>query len=287
DTARATGIAALAERERAVRVRAATAPSAAEDARAKAWLKQAMQRGAGAELSLAEQLGLKFRRVIIDAGHGGHDTGAIGAKGTQEKDVALAIALDVAKELKAQGLEVLLTRDDDTFVKLEDRAKFANAHQGDLFVSIHCNSAPTKTLRGVETYSLNTSADRYAIRLSARENATTERGVGDLRFILADLATKANTGESQRLAQSVQRSVIGKLQAEHPGVRDLGTKEALFYVLLGAKMPAILVETSFLSHPEEEKLLGTPAYQHEVAGAVARGVQDFLDAREAKMASRE
>ncbi len=274
----------LQEKLRDVRVGATPPPIRVADSVARARLKQAAKDGAKSELTLAEQLGLKMRRVVIDAGHGGHDSGAIGPTGVQEKDVTLAIAQQLAKKLEAAGLEVLLSRDDDTFVRLEDRAAFANQHKGDLFVSIHCNAAPTRSLRGIETYTLNTSADRYSIRLAARENASSEKGVSDLQFILADLATKANTEESSRLAQRVQKSLVRDLSATHKGVRDLGTKEALFFVLLGARMPAILVETSFLSHPEEEKLLGSEAYQGEVAASIADAVTGFLEEREAKLA---
>jgi N-acetylmuramoyl-L-alanine amidase len=242
-------------------------------------LKQSAKDSKNAELTLAEQLGLKVKRVIIDAGHGGHDTGAIGKNGTLEKDVALSIALKLAKRLKDEGLEVLLTRDDDTFVPLEGRTRFANQHKGDLFISVHCNSAVSHELRGVETYTLNTSSDRYSIRLAARENASTERGVGDLQLILADLATKANTEESGRLARRVQREMVSGLKGKNPSVRDLGHKEALFFVLLGAKMPAILVETSFLSNPVEEKLLGSDGYQDDAAEAIAEGVRGFLEER--------
>ncbi len=272
----------LSEKLRDVRVGEAALPPANPALALR--LKQAARDGKNAEFTLAEQLGLKMRRVVIDPGHGGHDTGAIGPTGVQEKEVALAISLQVAKQLTDAGLEVLLTRDDDTFVRLEDRAKFANLRKGDLFLSIHCNAGPSKKMRGIETYTLNTSADRYSIRLAARENATSERGVSDLQFILADLATKANTEESSRLAERVQKSLVRDLSQGRKGIRDLGTKEALFYVLLGAKMPAILVETSFLSHPEEEKLLGDAKYQTEVATAISTAVTGFLDERQAKLA---
>ena len=263
----------LAERLRDVRVGQA-------DDEARARLKRVSRDEKASELTLAEQLGLKVRRVVIDAGHGGHDTGAIGPSGVREKDVALAIALKLKDRLEKSGLEVLLTRDDDTFVKLEERTHFANARKGDLFISIHCNAAPSRKMRGVETYTLNTSSDRYAIRLAARENASTERGVSDLQFILADLATKANTEESTRLADKVQKTLVKSLRAgRHKTLKDLGTKEALFFVLLGAKMPAILVETAFLSNAEEEKLLGSAAYQDDTAQAIADAVQSFLDER--------
>lgn len=246
---------------------------------AEARMKAAAKMSRRAELTLVEQLGLKVRRVIIDPGHGGHDTGAIGKNGTREKDITLAISQKLAEELKERGLEVILTRDDDHYVRLEDRAQFANESRGDLFISIHCNSAASAKLHGVETYTLNISADRYSIRLAARENASTEKGISDLQFILADLATKANTGESTRLASQVQKSLVGQLSKEYSDIKDLGNKEALFYVLLGVKMPAILVETAFLSNAEEEQRLGTEEYQDSVAQAIAQGVEDFLGDR--------
>jgi N-acetylmuramoyl-L-alanine amidase len=246
---------------------------------AEARLKAVAKLSRRTELTLIEQLGLKVRRVIIDPGHGGHDTGAIGKNGTREKDVTLAISLKLAAELKERGLEVILTRDDDRYLRLEARAELANESRGDLFISIHCNSAPNRKLHGVETYTLNISSDRYSIRLAARENASTEKGISDLQFILADLATKANTGESTRLASLVQKSIVSQLSQDYSGIKDLGTKEALFYVLLGVKMPAILVETSFLSHAEEEARLGSEEYQDAVAQAIAQGVEDFLGDR--------
>lgn len=270
-------VASLAEKLRDVRVGARLPGN--DDTETRSRFKKLAKDEKAAEFSLAQQLGLKVRRVIIDAGHGGHDTGAIGAKGTLEKDVSLSIARKLAARLEEAGLEVLLTRDDDTYVKLEDRTRFANRQKGDLFISVHCNAAPSKTLRGIETYTLNTSSNRYSIRLAARENSTTERGVGDLQYILADLATKANTGESAHLAERVQRSLVRNLSGTYKGVKDLGTKEALFFVLLGAKMPAILVETSFLSHPEEEERLASDEYQQSVADSIAEAVGGFLEER--------
>ncbi|MGV3620155.1 MAG: N-acetylmuramoyl-L-alanine amidase [Archangium sp.] len=270
-------VASLAERLRDVRV-GARQPGK-DDAEARSRFKKLATAQRDDEISLAQQLGLKVRRVIIDAGHGGHDTGAIGPGGTREKDVALSIARKLAARLEEAGLEVVLTRDDDTFVKLEDRTRIANRQKGDLFISVHCNAAVSNKMRGIETYTLNTSSNRYSIRLAARENATTERGVGDLQYILADLATKANTGESARLADRVQRSLIRNLSADYKGVKDLGTKEALFFVLLGAKMPSILVETSFLSHPEEEERLADDKYQSKVADSIADAVNSFLEER--------
>ena len=241
---------------------------------------KAIKKRAASDVTLAEQLGLKVRRVIVDPGHGGHDTGTIGADGTKEKDVALAIAKKLRTVLTEQGLEVVLTRETDRFVRLEERTRLANVGRGDLFISVHCNSLPQRHIRGIETYTLNLASDRYAIRLAARENATSEKGMSDLQFLLADLATRANTEESARLATQVQSGLVSALRSKDAKIRDLGTKEALFYVLLGTKMPAILVETGFLSNPEEEKRLGSPGYQEDVARAIASGVEGFLGNRD-------
>ncbi|HEY6909527.1 MAG TPA: N-acetylmuramoyl-L-alanine amidase [Myxococcales bacterium] len=228
---------------------------------------------------LAAQLGLKIRRVVVDAGHGGKDTGAIGARGTREKDVALAIAKKVAARLSRLGFQVVMTRDRDVFVPLDERTRIANEARADLFVSIHCNAARRRALRGVETWTLNVSSDRYATRLAAFENAEADRTVSDLRLILADLATKANAGDARDLAQSVQSSLVRTLRARTGPVRDHGVKQALFYVLLGTHMPSILVETGFISNPAEEARLRSARFQDGTAEAVARGVKDFVESR--------
>jgi N-acetylmuramoyl-L-alanine amidase len=247
-------------------------------ARARAHLLRSRPAVDAGEPTLAQQLGLKMRRVVIDPGHGGHDGGAVGASGTREKDVALAISEKLAEILEEAGLETVLTRDDDRFVPLEERTRRANEAKGDLFVSIHCNAAASPKLRGVETYTLNLSSDRYAIRLAARENASSEKGMSDLQFLLADLAAHVNTDESRRLARQIQSELADDLVER--GGKDLGTKEALFLVLLGAKMPAVLVETSFLSNTQDEALLASTAYQEQIAKRIAHGVQAFLDNRD-------
>jgi N-acetylmuramoyl-L-alanine amidase len=225
--------------------------------------------------------GLKVHRVVIDAGHGGNDTGAIGPTGVKEKDVTLAIARKLASKLEDAGLEVVLTRDTDRYVKLADRTALANEKRGDLFISVHCNAGASRKWRGVETYTLNLNSDRYAARLAARENAGSERGIGELQYILADLATKANTDDSTRLAHAVQSELHDAVREDGgKEARDLGVKQALFFVLVGARMPAILVETSFISNPEEEKLLKTASYQDDVAGSIADGVDRFIADRE-------
>ena len=229
--------------------------------------------------SISSQLGLKVRRIVIDAGHGGKDTGAIGPRGVREKDMALAIARKVATRLKGFGFNVVMTRGDDTFVALDDRTRIANEARADLFVSIHCNAARRRKLEGVETWTLNVAADRYAARLAAFENADADRTVSDLRLILADLATKANASDARDLAQSVQSSIVRTLRSRSMPVRDHGTKQALFYVLLGTHMPSILVETGFISNPAEEARLKSARYQDGTADAVARGIKEFVESR--------
>ncbi len=257
---------------------AESAPAKASKETGKARLA-AIARAAESAVPLSVQVGLKVKRVIIDAGHGGHDTGAIGPTGVKEKDVTLAIAKKLQENLLEQGFEVLMTRTDDKFVALEERARFANRKRGDLFVSIHCNAHSSSKMRGIETYTLNVTSDKYAIRLAARENAASEKTLSDLQFILADLATKANTSDSHRLAKAVQSSLVSSHSGDKKRPRDLGVKQALFYVLLGARMPAVLVETAFLSNPTDEKRLSSGEYQQQVADAIGRGVARFVGDR--------
>jgi N-acetylmuramoyl-L-alanine amidase len=228
---------------------------------------------------LAAQLGLKIRTIAVDAGHGGRDTGAIGHMGLREKDATLAIARKVAARLTSLGFKVVLTRDSDAYVALSERTRIANEAGADLFLSIHCNAAKRKGLSGVETWTLDVAADRYSQRLAAFENAEADATVGNLRMILADLATRSNTGEARDLAQSVQSSLVRTLRAKSYKLKDHGVKHALFYVLLGARMPAILVETAFLSNPEEEKRLRSGKYQDATAEAVSRGLKEYLESR--------
>ncbi|HKC60538.1 MAG TPA: N-acetylmuramoyl-L-alanine amidase [Myxococcales bacterium] len=248
------------------------------DAAAKARELRSAARKAPA--SVAAQLGLKMRRVVIDPGHGGRDTGAIGPHGVREKDVALSIARDLAQRLRALGFGVILTRQDDSYVSLDERTRIANQARADLLVSIHCNAARRRTLSGVETWTLNVSSDRYSTRLATFENADAERTVSDLRFILADLATRANASDARSLAQSVQSSLVRNLRARVGKVGDHGVKQALFYVLLGARMPAILVETGFISNPAEEARLRSRKYQASAAEAIAGGVKEFVEGRQ-------
>ena len=248
------------------------------DAAAKA--RQLRSAARKAPASLAAQLGLKVRRVVIDPGHGGRDTGAIGPHGLREKDVSLSIGRALAERLRALGFTVILTRKDDSYVSLDERTRIANQARADLFVSVHCNAARSRSLSGVETWTLNVASDRYATRLANFENADAERTVSDLRLILADLATRANASDARDLAESVQTSLVRNLRARGGRVDDHGVKQALFYVLLGAHMPAILVESGFISNPAEEARLRSRTYQAATAEAIARGVKEFVDGRQ-------
>jgi len=216
------------------------------------------------------------RRIVVDAGHGGHDTGAIGPSGVREKDVTLAMARRLAQRLRARGFEVLLTRDSDRFVALEERTAIANARHGDLFVSLHANAHPRRDRRGVETYVLDVADDRYARRLAARENGAIDDDAEEgheVRRILSDLDAQSSAAASRRLAETVQREVCGGVRSRVGEVRDLGVKSALFYVLVGARMPAVLVETSFISNRVEERRLASVRFQDEVAAGVVRAVE--------------
>ncbi len=227
--------------------------------------------------TLSEQMGLKVRRIVLDAGHGGKDTGAIGSKGLREKDASLDVVLALAAILEEQGYEVVLTRNDDTFVPLKRRAEIANEEKADLFISVHLNSAPQTYLAGTEVYTLDVASDRYALRLAARENASSDGRVSELERILADLATRANTADSTKLAEAIDRQVA----AAHGGLnKDHGVKHALFRVLVGAKCPAVLVEAGFISNPDEEKKLRTHEFRDRLARAIADGIARFVGGRE-------
>jgi N-acetylmuramoyl-L-alanine amidase len=261
----------------AVPPRSETAPERGDTAAKARELRSAARR---APASVAAQLGLKMRRVVIDPGHGGRDTGAVGRHGLREKDVALAIARTLARRLRALGFTVILTRKDDSYVSLDERTRIANQARADLFVSVHCNAARRRTLSGVETWTLNVASDRYSTRLATFENADAERTVSDLRLILADLATRANASDARDLAEAVQGSLVRNLRARVGRVGDHGVKQALFYVLLGAHMPAILVETGFISNPAEEARLRSRTYQTGAAEAIAQGVKEFVEGRQ-------
>jgi len=225
-------------------------------------------------------------RIVLDPGHGGHDPGAQGY--AVEKDVTLAIARRLAVLLRQQlDADVVLTRAADSTLPLADRTARANAEGADLFVSIHANASPRRQLHGVETYYLNNTHDHATIRLAAMENGlrvpVPARGRADLRYIVSDLVQAGKMEESIALATAVQRSLVGHLGARYPGVVDLGVKRGPFYVLVGAYMPCVLVESSFLTNPTEGRRLAAGAYRDDVARGIYAGIARFLaDARRAQ-----
>lgn len=225
------------------------------------------------------------RIVVIDPGHGGHDPGAIGPRGLKEKDVVLDIALEVRDILSREpSLEVHLTRDLDIFIPLEERTAIARKKEADLFVSIHANASPKRAARGVETYLLNWTNDEEAIRVAARENYISMKRMrermaaykNDVERILNDLSRDYKREESLRLAHLVQNSIVSEIGKEHKRIINLGVKQALFYVLVGASMPSILAEVSFISNPEEERLLSKEDYRSKIAESIARGVKTYF-----------
>lgn len=237
------------------------------------------------------------RVVVLDPGHGGTDEGAHGVSGILEKDITLAVARLTADALgRIPGTEVLLTREDDRDVTLPDRATFANVRGADAFVSIHANSHSDPRQGGVETYFLDTASDDAAARLAARENAAASAaaalapgGEGDVRRIVGDLRASGRALLSSHLAARVQRNLVDTLSAFYPPgtVRDRGARSALFYVLLGSDMPAVLVEVAYLTHPDEERRLRTRAYQAQVADALAGAVHGWLVEQERPEPPRE
>ena len=221
-------------------------------------------------------------RIMLDPGHGGHDPGARGHHGIWEKHVVLAIGKRLAKKLQDRlSVEVMLTRGRDMFISLPGRTARANAAKADLFISIHANASPNSETHGIETYYLNNTNDRATLRLAKLENRNLARGGqgrrgNDLALILSDLIQTGKSEESIALARSVQRALVNQARAHYPDARDLGVKKGPFYVLVGAHMPCILVETAFLSHAIEGKRLGTSTYQEELAEGLFQGIARFL-----------
>jgi len=228
--------------------------------------------------SIARQLGLGVHRIVIDPGHGGKDPGTVNRYlDVQEKDVTL----DIGKRLNAilnehKEFEIILTRCRDDYVPLEERAAIANSNQGDIFVSIHTNSAPRLTARGVESYYLNVTADPWAMQVAAQENAMSSKSMAEMRTILDQILQNSKISESRILSQSIQASMIANLKRKYDAVEDLGVKKAPFYVLLGAQMPSALIEVSFLSNRDEARRLTSPSYRQAVAAGLYLGIINFI-----------
>jgi N-acetylmuramoyl-L-alanine amidase len=228
--------------------------------------------------SIAKQLALGVQRIIIDAGHGGKDFGAPGyVKGVHEKMVVLSIAKKLAAKIRSEiGCEVIMTRSGDTYLTLEERTAIANMKKGDLFISIHANAAVNKTAFGVETYFLNLTTDDESISVAARENATSTKNISELQTILNDLMQNAKINESSRLATYVQKELCQNLEKKYNRIKNKGVKQAPFYVLIGAQMPAILVETAFISNKTECQRLMDAKYQNAVCDGIVKGIRKYI-----------
>ncbi len=228
--------------------------------------------------SLIRALGLKIGKIVIDPGHGGHDTGTIGPNGLLEKDLVLDVSRRLGKMLESRlGAQVVFTRRDDTFIPLSTRTSIANQEQADLFVSVHANSSHDHDARGVETYYLNFTSSPEALEVAARENAASDQDIHQLQDLVKKIALKEKIEESREFASDVQQSLHSGLAAKTSGVRDRGVKKAPFVVLIGANMPSILAEISFISNPGDEKRLRTPEYRQRIAESLYRGISRYVD----------
>lgn len=218
-----------------------------------------------------------FKTIVLDPGHGGKDPGARGRRGTEEKDITLKVALRLRELLSKQpGVRVLMTRDQDVFVELEERAKFANRQEADLFVSIHVNSHPSRAVKGIEIYHFGEAKDQRALEVAARENGTPLNNTGaGVEYFLADLLTTKKIEESMELAWTTKESLVAHMNG-HYTVTDHGVKTAPFYVLRYTSMPSILAEIAYISNPSEEELLRKNVFIRDVADSLLNGVKSFL-----------
>ena len=228
--------------------------------------------------SLTRALGLKIGRIVIDPGHGGRDTGTIGPTGLMEKDLCLDVALRVGKIIQQRlpGAEVVFTRDDDTFIPLERRTEIANQAKADLFISVHANSSQDRQARGIETYYLNLTGSSDAMEVASRENALSANGVHDLQDIVAKIARNEKIEESRDFATMVQDSLSKRMESVDRGSRNRGVRKAPFVVLIGADMPSVLAEISFISNPSDEQWLKKPENRQRVADGLYRGIESYL-----------
>ncbi len=225
-----------------------------------------------------------IRKIVLDPGHGGKDPGAIGVGGIAEKDIVLAVAKKLERKLKQEmGVEVVLTRRDDRFIPLEDRTAIANAEGADLFVSLHMNASPNGEAKGLETYYLDNTNDEGSLRLAARENVTSRRNVSDLQFILSDMTQNMKLEDSITLAHHLQHSLVDGMSTRLADVKDLGVKKALFYVLVGARMPSVLVEMFFITNKTEGRAMSQETYQNAVVDALYDGILKY---KESNLASK-
>jgi len=233
---------------------------------------------ANGEESLTRVLGLKLGRVVIDPGHGGHDEGTHGPTGLTEKEVVLDIAKRLGALLEQRlSTEVVYTRNDDTFIPLEDRTRIANEHKADLFLSIHANSSPVRSVSGVESYYLNFTTSQTALDVAARENATAQSSIFDLQQVLQKIAVKDKIDESREFATRIQSALFSISAKTNSAARNRGVKKAPFVVLIGASMPSVLAEIGFLTNSSDEALLRNPAHRQKIADALFKGIASYAD----------
>jgi N-acetylmuramoyl-L-alanine amidase len=241
-----------------------------------------------AGLPLTRVLGLRVRRIVIDAGHGGYDDGTVGAHGVREKDAVLDVALRTAGLVRRlTGMEVVLTGEDDRFVSLARRTAFANEREADLFLSIHANASPRRLSSGPETYFLNFNGTRSVLEVAARENSGGGGAIGSLPELLRLIARNDRTEESESVARTLQASLFQQAARFQAGSKDRGTKRAPFVVLTGAAMPAALVEIGFLSNWNDEYRLGLPEYRQKLAEALAEGLWRYAESVSRGVAGRQ
>lgn len=228
--------------------------------------------------SMARQLGLGIQRIVIDPGHGGKDPGAIGKSGTMEKIIVLDICQRLKKLLGANNdLEVILTRESDIYVPVENRTVIANQKRADLFISVHANSNPSKKRSGVETFYLNFSQDPSVIETAALENATSTKNLSEMRNILEKIAKNSKVMESKELANDIQKNLVLTLQKKYKDVKDLGYKGGPFWVLIGVETPSVLVEVSYLSNSKEETRLKNAQYRQYIAQGIYSGIKEYVN----------
>ena len=222
---------------------------------------------------LLEQLGLTFKTIMLDPGHGGKDPGA-SANGLKEKDINLRFSKILAAKLKKAGFSVMYTRSTDVFIPLEERTAMANIKKADMFISVHCNAHRSAKINGIETYTLNLARNRNAVRVAARENAVSAKRISDLQVILTDLMLNSKMKESKDLAKSIHTKSLSNIRRKW-SVKDQGVREAPFYVLMGAKMPSVLIELGYLTNRTEAKRLKTDRYLSYIADGIVKGVLEY------------
>jgi N-acetylmuramoyl-L-alanine amidase len=238
----------------------------------------AAKRDSSGDRSLVRVFGLKLGRVVIDAGHGGKDTGTIGPNGLMEKDLVLDVALRLGRLINERlGADVVYTRSSDVFIPLEERTKIANDQRADLFISVHANSSAESSATGVETYYFNLTSDKKGLDLASRENATSVSSISDLNDMLHRAVLQAKLEESREFAQKIQQALWVNSKRMNNKAHDRGVRQAPFVVLIGATMPSVLAEIGFVSNPHDERLMKRSDQRDKIAEALLRGVTQYAN----------